>query len=186
MSLISEAERGYKLHEKLVSMIRVTKFSFIQAGKLLCQLEKGNLFKKAIGEGVDDWEAYLRQPELGLSKGEATRLMQIYQTFVVKYGYTEKEVSEIPIKNLHYLLPLAKKEDSQEVRDLIDDAKVLHQTDFRVKVANYKYADEERTYEYLIMKRCVEDGTMTKIHGIGSEDISNFIQNHGETQKRKK
>lgn len=176
MSLLSEAERGAELHRKLVEIVRIAKFSFVGMGKLLYQLSVKNLFKKAIGDGIETWEEYLRQPEIGLSIGEANRLVQIYETFVLRFGYSEEEISEIPVKNLHYLLPLAKKSEPEQMEDLISDAKVLSQSDFRIKVAEHKYPTEERTYEYIIMKKCKEDGTMTKIHGVSSETIEYFLQ----------
>lgn len=139
-------------------------------GKLLHELKDKSAFKKAVGAGIDTWDDYIAQPEIHLSRGEADRLIQIYEQFVLRFQFDEDFVSEIPIKNLHYLLPIAKASgDEDDIEELLYAAKDLSQRDFRERVGEIKYP--ERTYEYLIMKRCVETGSLTKMHDIDSESI---------------
>ena len=116
---------------------------------------------------------YLAQPEVGLTKGEANRLVQIYEEFVVKFHYDEVYIANIPLKNLHYLLPIAKAtKDESKITSLLNEAKHLSQKDFKERVYDIKTEDKgERTYEYLIMKKCKETGGMVKVHNIPSEEI---------------
>lgn len=164
----------HALHQRLLESIAFTKTGFVVIGKLLYELNKDDNFLDAVGEGIDTWDDYISQPEISLSRGEANRLMQIYEEFVLKIGLTETELSEIPVKNLHYILPMVKKGLPKEQLDvLIDDARHLAQKDFKEKVYETKHDTDERTYEYMVMKRCIETGVLTKVHDITSEQIIN-------------
>ena len=96
---------------------------------------------------------------------------QIYQTFILELGYGEDYISDIPIKNLHYLLPIAK--NGGDIEELANHAKVLSQKDFRELVHELKTDSPDRTYEYMIMRKCLETGNLNKVHGIDSEQIIN-------------
>ena len=171
-SLIQQAEQAHESHQRLVYLRTNAKKNFILQGRELFNLKQNNLYKKAIGEGLESWEDYLKQPELGLSKSEAERLIQIYEKFVLFLGYTEDEVSEIPVKALHYLLPVVKKGmDKEKVAELVESAKSLSQNEFKEAFYDAKNESDDRTYSYLIMKKCNETGNMTKVHGVKSELI---------------
>lgn len=164
--------KPHELHTTLVEVITHSKRSFVLMGKLLSELNKGDVFREAIGEGIDTWIDYISQPEIGLSKAEADRLIQIYEEFVLRLGFKEEFISSIPVKNIHYLLPLVKKhDDTFDVLEMLENAQYLSQKDFRERVYDLKTGNEERTYEYLIMKKCIETGGLTKVHGVSSEEI---------------
>lgn len=168
---------SHETHEQLKQIVQFSKKSFVAMGALLHQLYQDDGFLDAVGEGIDTWEQYLAQPEIGLSTKEASRLMQIYEVFVLRLDYDEDSVAKIPIKSLHYLLPIAKKAVEQKsdisiVDGLVHDATNLSQKDFRERIYDVKTEEQgERTYSYLVMKRCNETNTITKIPGIESEEI---------------
>ncbi len=161
---------AYELHTELVTIINYSRRSFVAMGKLLYELRLGDNFTKAIGAGIDTWDDYIAQPEIHLSRGESERLMQIYDYFVLRNGISEDELSEAPIKSLHYLLPMAKKENNLDISEMVKSASTLSQRDFREVVGDIHYGDG-RTYEYMVMKRCFETGSLTKVHDITSEQI---------------
>lgn len=157
-----------EVHQQLVAAISNTKQSFVLVGKLLYEIKP--VFLSAVGEGIDTWDDYLAQPEIGLNRGEADRLLQLYDYFVLRLGIAPTVLAGIPIKNLHYLLPMAK-EDLEGAAALMDDAEHLSQKDFRERVAETRFDDGIRTYEYMVMKRCKETGTLNKVHNIESDVI---------------
>lgn len=163
----------YKLHQYLLQVIHMSKKSFVVMGKALYYLKKDELYKKAVGKGADTWADYLRQPEIGLSAGEASRLIQIYTTFILKLGYDEETISEVPVKSMHYLLPLCKKMSSKEESDeLVADATLLSQKDFRTMIVERKIGGDEgftREYEYMLMRKEVNTGVLDKVHDISSD-----------------
>jgi len=170
--MMTTLSNPHELHIQLVQVVGYSKKSFVLMGKLLSELKMGEVYQQAIGEGINTWIDYISQPEIGLSKGEADRLIQIYEEFVMRLGFTEDFISSIPIKNIHYLLPIVKKhDDAMNVLELLEDAQQLSQKDFRERVYEAKNEDAERTYEFLIMRKCVETGTLSKVHDISSDQI---------------
>jgi len=157
-------ERTYNHHRLLVEAIHNAKAGFVYMGKLLMELKRNENFKNAVGQGIDTWDDYLKQPEIDLSRGEANRLVDIYHFFIVQLGYSEEEISQIPQKNLHYLLPVVKKGErsKEEIGDMIDDAKVLAQKDFRNKIKGHECTE----YEDVPMQRCIECNKLSKKYDI--------------------
>ena len=161
-----------QFHDDLVNIIQNTKRNFVQMGQLLSVLKIGESYKEVAG--VDTWRDYLAQPEIALTQREGNRLIDIYNTFCLKLEFTVEELGDVPVKSIHYLLPVARDKTREEVEPMLDDAKVLSQKDFRERIYDYKTEDEgERTYQYLIMRKCIETGNMSKIHGVESDEIKN-------------
>ena len=175
---LSSSETAYKLHTQLLETIVFSKRSFVVIGKILYRLRENNLYQSAVGSGADNWIDYLAQPEIGLSKGEASRLIQIYEQFIVRFGFSEDFIAEVPLKNIHYILPIVKgMADDADVDTLVDNARVLSQKDLKERVFDIRTDDGgERTYEYVVFKRCVETGTMVKIHDLESEIIKHKLK----------
>lgn len=174
MESLELTDNSRELHEYLLKIIRIAKTSAVLMGKTLYELKQGDKFKTAVGAGADNWDDYLKQPEIGLHRHEANRFIQIYELMVLKWGYDEDTISEIPVKNLHYLLPLAKKAGNKdEVDGLVADATLLSQKDFKEKIFDKKVEEGNvsDTFEYLIMKKYDADGHMTKVHEISSDMI---------------
>lgn len=161
----------YEYHKALLKLIQDSKRNFMVMGELLYHLREDDNFKEAVGEGIDTWIDYIKQPEIGLSKGEANRLVQIYENFVHRLEFKPEDIAQIPIKNLHYLLPVVKEMDnSKDVQNLLDEASSLSQSDFKERIYDIRH-DEERTYTYIIMKKSDQTGALSRVYDISSDDI---------------
>jgi hypothetical protein len=144
-------------------------------GEILYILKKNENYQSVAG--ITTWIDYLAQPEISLTIREANRLVDIYKTFCLQLGFTSDELGEVPIKSIHYLLPVIRDKTREEVEPMLEDAKVLSQKDFRERVYDYKTEEEgDRTYEYIIMRKCIETGNMSKVHGVASDDIINTFK----------
>lgn len=161
-----------ELHDRILELRYISKRSYVEVGKILSEL-KGGLYNEAVGAMT--WADYLNQPEIDLSVGEANRLIQIYEEFIVRLGYDMAEFANVPVKNAQCMLPIIKHITNKEEVDLmVEEALVLTQKDFRERMYDRKEESgevEPRTYEYLIMKKTKETGSMEKVHDIPSEDI---------------
>ena len=179
-SLVKRAEDASRSYHELVETLSSARARVVYGGKLLYQLKYQNTYKAALGEGIDTWADFLKLPEVGLSKGEAQRMMDIYEVFVKELGYSQSVIAEIPVKSLHYILPVAKEGDKEKVDELLEDARVLTQSDFKERLFDVKNPEGERTYEYIVMKRCKETGNMRKVHNLPTADIENAfgLQQH--------
>jgi hypothetical protein len=148
-------------------------------GKILWQLKANDTYQKAIGQGIETWVDFLKQPEIGLEVREANRAMELYGTFVLKYGFSIEELSEAKTKSLHYLLPVAKSGsvNEQRIRELVESAKHLSQNQFRDSLYDAKTDDQgERTYQFVVMRRCVETGTLQRVQMEGVDIEAVFLR----------
>lgn len=146
-------------YETLVSCGTEAKANYIAMGKLLMELRVNNKWKEAIGDGITTWSAFLKQPEIGLSVGEADKLMKIYNRLA------DYDVNEISLVNLKRLVDV-----EHITEDIVDQARTLSDKDFKEVLAENENISE-RTYVYMVMKRCKETGNMTKVHDLSSEVI---------------
>ena len=163
-------------HVLLTKIVHNTKVSFVEMGAILKYLKQNDRFKEAIG--IEDWNDYLKQPEISITQGEANRMIQIYETFCERLGYSIDRIANVPVKNIHYLLPLAKEEkDKEKIDNLLSDAEVLTQKDFREKVFEDKNTGK-KTFEYFIMERCKETGNMKKIYDVPETEILALINKY--------
>lgn len=161
------------LHKELLDIIRISKKSKIVLGSILADLKANDNFKDAVGMGADTWPDYLRQPEIALSPHEASAMIKLYEELCVRLGYDVATASEIPNKNLQYLLPLIKNlEPGDEVDELIADATLLSQKDFKEKLWDKrKGTSGVRRFEYFIMRKTLDTNTLDRVHDIDSDTL---------------
>lgn len=161
-----------ELYTSLVARTEVMNYNFITLGKTLKDLKEGDRFKQAIGD-IDTWQHFVKQPEVGLTVGEANKLIDLYTTFVLELGYSEEQLSYISLKNLKVLLPVTK-QGVQNLDELLEQARTLSDKDFKDALieTSESLVEVPRTYKYVVMRVCNETKNMTKVHGIESSSIS--------------
>lgn len=169
---ISKADEAHHLVSELISIQKVRRKIDVARGKLLWQLHANNLFRQAFGEGVDTWEEFVRSPEIGLTVSEANRAMQLYEYFVVKFQVPENDLERVPVRALTHILPRLKAGDfdSSHVEELISSAQELTFFEFKERVRDMEFGPD-RTYSYMVMRRCNETKNLSKVVDISNEDI---------------
>lgn len=163
-------------YNKLVGTLFVGRASVVAIGKYLFDLKTEDRWRDAIGS-VDTWSDFLKLPEIGLDTREANRAMEVYEEFAVKRNYDIEQLGKVSTKALHSLLPLVKKGalDDEQIKGLLSDGANLSQAGFKERLHDVKFEKTEekpiRTYQFLLMRKCVETGTMAKVHGVEHNDI---------------
>lgn len=165
-----DAHADYK---KLLEVLHLGRMAGALLGQQLYRLKGNNAFKDAIGEGVDTWEEFLKMPEINLETREANRAMEIYEEFVIKRGYSTEMLAEAGTKTLHYLLPMVKKDEltDKQIGGLLKAGAALPQKSFREKLHEVKHPETPLTYEFVLMRRCIETNNLQKVHEIDHEQI---------------
>jgi hypothetical protein len=149
------------MHEELLQKIQEHRLLTLQIGSLLSGLKHDDNFENETG--VDSWYDYISQPEIGLSNAEANKLMLVDNIF--------KDVDVVQLVNIPFknLLVIAKTDKPTEH---LTDAEVLSHKDLKERLYEKKTEDTiNRTYKYMVMKKCVETGNLSKVHDIESETI---------------
>ena len=169
MSLQTDVTQALELHHEIEELVRHQTVSDIYLAEKLYEIKETGLYKKAIGEGINTWVDYLRQPEVNITPHRANKLVRIYEHFCVGMGYERDQLEGVPLYALAFITNKSFN-DVEAVDLLIEDSKVLSEKDFKEKYHD-EVEDGIRTYTYLIMKKCVETGSMEKVHNIPSDQI---------------
>lgn len=180
-SSLVKAEKAAGIYQQLVSTLQLQRAVGIGLGQLLWKLKANNLFKEAIGQGIETWNDFLKMPEIGLEMSEANRAMDLYEVFIIKYGYSMEELSTAKTKSLHYLLPLAKDATVNEsrIRELVESAKHLTQSQFREEIYDSKPGVLTSTYAFVLMRRRVETGTLQIVPNVDDQLIKAAFEKAG-------
>ena len=56
--------------------------------------------------------------------------------------------------------------------ELIEQARTLSDRDFREVIVENNTPNYTPTYSYMVMRKCKETGSLTKVHGITSDEVA--------------
>lgn len=155
-------------HTELVEHVKHDRISELALGRLLHNLKRDDAWMDAVGEGgLTRWSDYLSQPEINITQYRANKLIRIYKYFKELGMVTA--VIDCPINALDQIAR-HNVTDSGAIVDLIMKAEHLSAKDFKEEFHDIT-TDGNRTYTYLVMKRCNETGIMSKVHEIDSREI---------------
>ncbi len=162
--------REREQHEKFLALCRKEKLRDIVLGGQLWVMKQFNTYRLATG--VDTWEDYLEQPEVNISKHRATKLISIYRFFVEEHKFTPLELEDVPTYALDYISQ-NHIQDKSKIGDLLDESRVLSKKDFKERFVDLSNpnAEVQRTYSYLLMKKCDQTGNMTKVHDVPLSEL---------------
>lgn len=169
--LTTTSSHARELLDSLVSLQKVRRKIDVERGRILYQLYSNRTYKLVYGDGIDTWEEFLRTPEIGLTVSEANRAMQLYEYYIIKYSCSEDILQSIPVRTLQHILPSLKSGISREKLDtLLENARELTFFDFKERVRDMDYGTD-RTYSYMVMRRCNETKNLSRVIEISNEDI---------------
>ena len=132
---IQRAENAHQLHQNIVDTKKDLTGNFLRLAYLLKVANSNKVHKKL---GYDTWEQYLATPEISVSVSMASRLINIWDEFVVKYKIKSDELLGIDLSKLTEILPVIKKLDKkEEVKDWLEKAKQLGILDLKLEKKEY-------------------------------------------------
>lgn len=165
----STQEEAYATKESLVRVCRGIHTSDLEIAYHLWKLKRYELWYDSFG-GIDTWEDFLKQPEINIPVSKANKLIKIYDFFGEEHpGY---DISGIAISRLYTIASHV--EDGKKIHELLTSARESSTADFKEYFRDVTVG-EERTYSYMVMKKCNETGNLTKVHGLDSEIIKDKL-----------
>lgn len=171
MSLISDTDDAHLRYKNIAEYQRLGNRLKLETGRELSQLKKKNLYKKAVGAGIDTWHHFLKLPEIDITQHEAKKLIDIHEFFFNKSELSMEELSLCKIDNLSYII----KEEIEPTDDILELAETLSHQEFKEAVTDMKKG-EDRQYDYLVMQRVKETNNLRRVKGISTEDVLNAFK----------
>lgn len=141
-------------------------------GELLYSLRRNGAYREVVGEGIDSWVDFLAQPELKLTRAVADKLIEIYE-FIVKNDIFVNYLSDLPWQSMHKIVRAVKKDNlpREKWEEMINAGKFLSEKDFKHAFFDIQKPDTDKTYKYIVMKKCNETGSLEKVHEVENKDI---------------
>ncbi len=170
-----QAERSFDKHQTLSKLRKTDSFLFVMQGELLNDLRSKEAYK--LTNGGMSWEDYLKQPEVSLTPKMAKDMIEAYLLFCVSMQLTHEDVGYYPLSALKFILNKYRKgllANATQVKEILDASLNLSFKDLKEFFHDREMQGIEeapRTYEFVIMKRCIETNGLAKVHDISSEDI---------------
>jgi|AntRauTorckE6833_2_1112554.scaffolds.fasta_scaffold06152_3 hypothetical protein len=177
MSLKEEAKRARSLYRLIEEANKSINFAKIEIGKAIHELKEGNLYKKAVGNGIDKWNHFLKLPEINMTDYTTKKLSTIYNVYCNDLGYEKAKIQECEIDNLWYVITegLIDKADEDKIEEIISLASSLSNFEFKEAVHDLVFT-KERQYDYLVMQRVRETNNLRRVKGISSDDVLNAFK----------
>jgi hypothetical protein len=185
MSLKTDTKRARSLYRLIEEANKSINYAKIEMGYAIYELQKDNLYKKAIGNGIDKWNHFLKLPEVNMSNHTAKKLSSIYEVFCEGLGYDKEVIYDCEVDNLWYVITgdVLSDTDDEQTDELINLARQFSNYEFKEAVQDMVYG-EERRYDYLVMQRVKETNNLRRVHGISTEDVLNKFNINESIPKR--
>jgi hypothetical protein len=118
--------------------------------------------------GDMSWVDFLAQPEVGMTVREANSLIKLTEW-----------IEEMDVNVAHLNLSIAKFAATKDIKDmeLLEDMKVLSLKDFKERHHEEKTDNAPQTYEYMVMKRSKETGTLSRVYAEGTDTLIEEFKN---------
>lgn len=167
-------DREFEQHQKFLALCRKEKLRDIVLGGQLWVMKQFNTYRLATG--VDTWEDYLAQPEVNISKHRASKLISIYVYFAEHLKYLPEELVDVPTYALEYIRK-KQLDDRPTIDKLLEDSKILSKKDF-IENFHDDIVQTDRTYTYLLMRKCNETGALVKVHDVPLSELFNLAEKY--------
>ncbi len=166
-------------NNELIELLKSVRIADVHVGHLLSEIKEGEIYKEEIGEGINTWYDYLNQPDIGMSVVEANALIRLYQ-FCTSNNISREYIVRIPTPTMKHLV---KNTATLPTEEILEAGATLSTSDFKERF--YDHATDYkggRTYTYMVMKKCVETGTLSKVYDDELKEAITTIE-HGCLRK---
>ncbi len=153
--LLSEKKR-HEICNHAIELKNDIEFRFMELGGLLHEIRENNYFEA----GWTSWEEY--SMELKISQATISKLIRIYEVFVLKYEFSPAKIAEAGGWSVvAELLPdVIETTEKAQVEGWLSEAKALPRTDLRRAITERRKGIDmedcghEDTYTIKICRRC--------------------------------
>lgn len=125
MPILSENEKN-SFCKRAIAAKNDIEFRFVNLGAMLYKIKEEHLYEA----GWTSWEDYAQ--ELKMSPSSISRLIRIYEVFILRYKFAISQLANIGWTNLAELLPDVQEDTKKEkVQEWLGQAAELTNTDLR-------------------------------------------------------
>lgn len=124
---------AFNLFVELKKLVKQQGFLFLDIGRLLKTIRDNKLYKLL---DIETFNAFIAQPEIGLSRSLVYGYITIYETYIQKYGYPVSQISSVPYSKLLLIAPRIKDGNKKKADQLLTQATTLSMSDLRQELTD--------------------------------------------------
>lgn len=144
--------------EETIELSRRLSEGFISLGERLYKIYSEEIWK--VGR-YDSYEEFLE--DLGMSPAQASKIRQIYEHYVLKLGYTDREkLSVVPWSSLYSAISITKDKDAVETLVSDVEKKITRRQDIEERSRIAKHGECER-HSWVKIRFCEKCNKREKI-----------------------
>ena len=132
-----QGDRAYANHTLLSELCQRGELYDLEKGRVLYEIHQDKQFQVL---GYDTFDAYIAQPELGMSRSTAYLYKDLWKTYVIELQVQPEELVGAGVSNLRKIKKYSTKEN---VRDLINLASQLSKSDLNAELAE-RFGEETK------------------------------------------
>lgn len=142
--------------QQLRNLIYEQGLSIVEIGRLLLIFKAEKLYEEL---GHENFRQFIADADIGIAPSTAYNIMRIYQLYVMKFGFTAEQLSQVPWGKLQALAPIIDGKDKSAAEEWLNKAKVLGAGDFHDEVVEYKKnKGQTKRLPYPKIRRCADCG----------------------------
>lgn len=144
LETLSGSDYAFDIYKKLLMAKKSHEALFLVIGKLLTDIQDGELFKLLDYPTFTD---FLGSEEISYSKEAAYMYMRVYKYYIEYLEMSEEKIGSINLSRLAMMIPMLKKiPDKADVVKKISELSALRHGDFVLKVKQEKKSDKPSVY----------------------------------------
>ena len=97
MTTQQQGDLAFNYFTELKELVTEQGKLFLDIGRVLKTVRDNKLYKHL---DIDTFNAFIAQPEIGLSRSLVYGYITIYETYLLKYGYPASQILKVPYSKL--------------------------------------------------------------------------------------
>ena len=144
--------------ESTIELVQNIEGAFINLGERLHKIRIERLWES----NWDSYEEFLG--EIKISPGKASKIVSVYETFVLEYKVPTEKLSSVGWSSLYSMLPAIK--SGQDANEWVEKGSVLRREDIEDEVREFKKGKcncDEHPFEEIILQICKNCGKRHRV-----------------------
>lgn len=113
------ADAAFGAHKRVAAAVRTVRVAWVDLARELHGFHAGRLWEAL---GLDSFESWLAQPEIGLSRRWVYQLIQVWQELILDAGVKPNQLEDVEVSKLIVALPAVRRKQVTPARVLADAA----------------------------------------------------------------
>ena len=135
---ITNEELAFRIYNKVQEALREQNKMFLIIGQALKLIRENELYKYMGNGGFETFGDFINNPEIGLKQSTAYLYIRVFEYYVERLEFTEKQLITYPLNRLMKLLPHLKKKSDEEAKELLTNIGNMTDFDYNIEVKEKK------------------------------------------------